>query len=168
MKLILFRHAIAMEREEAQLKKIEDGKRPLTPKGKEKSEQMVKELLRLCPDVDMIVCSPLLRSQQTSEIIAKAYKISKIDQSAELVPEAPPMAFIQWLSQFARRKLAVVAVGHEPHLSTLASWVLAGKTDSILELKKSGFAILEVDDLTQIVSGRATLELLVQPRAFVK
>ncbi|MCE3010497.1 MAG: histidine phosphatase family protein [Proteobacteria bacterium] len=168
MKLVLFRHAIAMDREEAMLKKIEDGNRPLTPKGKEKSEQLVKELVRLCPDVDMIVCSPLLRSQQTSEIIAKAYKISKIDQSAELVPEAPPMAFIQWLSQFGRRKVAVVAVGHEPHLSTLASWILAGKTDSFVELKKSGFAVIEVDDLTQIVTGRATLELLVQPKAFVK
>jgi len=164
MKLILFRHGTAVDRELALAQKMEDSQRPLTQKGREKTEKMAKSLKSMGLDVDLLVTSPLVRAYQTAEILFPSVKSKDIHQCAELVPSAPPQAFAQWLKSHSRNATCVMAVGHEPQLSTFASWALAASVHSFIELKKSGAICLEFEALDEITARSATLLWVLQPK----
>ncbi|MEZ0391061.1 MAG: phosphohistidine phosphatase SixA [Pseudobdellovibrionaceae bacterium] len=164
MKLILFRHGTAIDREEAIQMKMEDSKRPLTEKGREKTEKMAKLLKSFEENIDGIITSPLIRAQQTAEILTKNLKIEKIQESAELVPSAPPQAFAQWLKTHAGNSTCLIAVGHEPQLSVFASWALGGQAETFIDLKKSGMLALEFASFDEITPKSAELLWLLQPR----
>jgi phosphohistidine phosphatase len=168
MKLILFRHGQAVERETALLNKMEDSKRPLTPKGRERTEKMAKILKSMDLDLDLLVTSPLVRAMQTAEIIFPTVKARDISECAELVPSAPPQAFAQWLKTHSKNSTCVMAVGHEPQLGVFASWALAGSTNSFIELKKSGVICLEVESLDEVSARSATLQWILAPKHFEK
>src|SRR5688500_8362113 len=88
--------------------------------------------------------SPLVRAMQTAEILAEEYD-AKPARVEWLRPEAPYEDFAQW-ARSRRDKETVVIVGHEPHLSGLVSWLLAGAKRSLLEMKKAGACLLEMED----------------------
>ena len=46
MKLILFRHGLALDRDLSLARKLEDALRPLTEKGREKTKKMARHLFR--------------------------------------------------------------------------------------------------------------------------
>lgn len=164
MKLILFRHAIAMDREEASAKKIADPDRPLIAKGKDKLQEMVKWLKKNEAEIDIVVTSPYKRAQQTAEEILKAYRIKSAAVCAQVTPEDPPQAFAEWLRQYAKDANTICLVGHEPHLSRLASWALSGQVESFIDLKKSGVLCLEMDDLKQLGPRHCHLKWVVSPK----
>lgn len=164
MKLIIFRHGIAVDREEFITKSKEDSLRPLTEKGRDKAKEMAKALCEWEPEVDLIVSSPYVRAMQTAEIIVQNYKRVEILESSELVPSSPPQAFAQWLAKQIRMETSIVVVGHEPHLSTFATWCLAGTTDSFIDLKKSGVICLEVESLAEVTQKSAVLKWMIQPK----
>lgn len=164
MKLILFRHGLAVEREISLAGPKDDSLRPLVEKGRERSRKMAKALSELIGDVDLIVTSPLLRAVQTTEIVCGLIKAQKVVEISELVPEAPPQAFARWLQASAARATSVIAIGHEPQLSAFASWVLAGRNESFIELKKSGFISLEIESFDSIGPNVAELKAVVAPK----
>lgn len=164
MKLILFRHGLAMERDEAFKSKIDDSMRPLVEKGKERSKKMAKFLKEECDDFQVIVTSPLLRAKQTADIIREIIPFNQYLESTELVPEAPPQAFVKWVQAKIMRATSLVAVGHDPQLSVLASWLLAGESESFIELKKSGVICLEVESFDQLAAKGAELKWVVTPK----
>jgi phosphohistidine phosphatase len=164
LKLVLFRHGLAMEREDWQATSQDDSLRPLVSKGKIKSQQMAVKIQKLLKEVDMVVTSPYVRARQTAEVFKPVFKIKRLVESVELVPSAPPSAFCNWLKVHAAHKQNVIAVGHEPHLSQLATWLLSGQTESFLRLKKSGFIILEVESFVDLGPRGAQLHYLLQPK----
>lgn len=168
MKLVLFRHGTALDRELAVLQKIDDSKRPLTDKGRERTEKMAKILKEWGESFDFIVTSPLARAYQTAEILNRHLKCKNLFESPELVPSAPPQAFTQWLRSHSRNATAVLAVGHEPQLSVFASWALSGQLSSFIDLKKSGVLSLEVESFEQFKPGVAELSWLLQPKQLLK
>jgi phosphohistidine phosphatase len=168
MKLILFRHGIAMDRELAALQKMEDAQRPLTEKGRERTLKMARHLKSWENQVEMIVTSPLIRAQQTADILFHVMKCSDVTVCSELVPSAPPQAFAQWLKTHAKTAVRILAVGHEPHLSHFASWALTGTNQSFIEIKKSGMICLEIESLADVSSQSATLAWAVQPKLLLK
>ncbi len=166
MKLILFRHGLAVDREMALNTKMEDSRRPLTQKGRERTEKMAKILRRMDLDIDLLVTSPLVRAQQTAEILFPVVRAKDIHECAELVPSAPPQAFAQWLKSHSASAICAVAVGHEPQLSVFASWALSGQTESFIELKKSGILCLEVESLDAVSPRSAELKWVLSPKFF--
>jgi phosphohistidine phosphatase len=166
MKLVLFRHGLAMDRSQFQVQKKDDALRPLVTKGREKTLSMAKRLKNWERDFDLIVSSPYLRALQTARILAQTLKISNLFECAELTPSAPPLAFAQWLRIHAEESLSVLVVGHEPHLSGFASWCLAGQQQSFMELKKSGMVCLEVESFSHLAPGVGQLQWLVSPKLF--
>lgn len=164
MKLILFRHGIALDRDLAIQKNLPDELRPLTDEGRKKTLQVVKALKKLEPELDMLVSSPLKRAMQTAELLAETYSIKTIHQSPELVPAAPPMAFCNWLNTQTDSAKVIAAVGHEPQMSVLASWLLAGQTDSFIEFKKSGLICLEFESFEGLAPRTAQLRWLLSPK----
>ncbi|MNK06204.1 phosphohistidine phosphatase [compost metagenome] len=167
MELIIVRHAIAEEREDFAKKGLEDHLRPLTLKGRKKMQRVCVELRDHVKDVNVIVSSPFTRARQTAEIISQIYFDTKVIESPELVPQSPPQAFLKWLRVQAKSYKRVVVVGHEPHLSTFASYMLAGKTESFIDLKKSGVICLQVESFAHAEAGGAELLWSIPPKFFV-
>ncbi len=164
MKLILFRHGLAVEREEYIAKKIEDTLRPLTEKGAEKTRKMTRALFKQISEVQLLVSSSLIRSQQTADVIGEIIPFERFMESAELAPEAPPRAFANWLKTHAPQATSVLVVGHEPQLGIFASWLLSGSQESFLDFKKSGVIILEVPSFENLGPSSAQLKCLIHPK----
>ncbi len=167
MELIIIRHAVAEEREDFKKKGLEDHQRPLTLKGRKKMQKVCMQLRDILKEVDVIVTSPLVRARQTAEIISQIYFETKVVEAPELVPQSPPPAFLKWLRTQSRHYRRIVVVGHEPHLSAFASYMLTGKEHSFIDLKKSGIIGLELESFAQAEAGGAQLLYSVPPRFLV-
>lgn len=161
MNLFLFRHGLAVDREDW---KNEDAERPLVEKGRERTLIMAKALCEWVDDVDLIVTSPYKRAKQTADILKTTFKSKKVLESVELVPSAPPSAFAQWLKINAPHAHNVIAVGHEPQLGLLATWLLSGQTETFVTLKKSGVVALDVESFVDLGPRGAHLRFMIHPK----
>lgn len=174
MHLLLIRHAIAMERDEFHRIDADDDLRPLTADGIKKMKKNALGLVELAKHIDVLVTSPLTRAVQTAEIVAAAFGGQAFRKRRELRPERPPLDFLEWLRNLPTKgtgdgKFTVAAIGHEPHLSHLASWLTIGHELSGIDLRKGGACL--VDFTTSLDPGAAKLEWLMKPsqlRRFVR
>lgn len=167
MELIIIRHAIAEEREDFKQKGLEDHLRPLTLKGRKKMQKVCIQLRDVVKEIDLIVSSPLTRARQTAEIISQIYFETKVIEAPELVPHSPPQAFLKWLRTQAKTQRRIVVVGHEPHLSSFASFMLTGKPESFIDLRKSGIIGLELESFANAEEGAAQLLYAIPPKFLV-
>jgi phosphohistidine phosphatase len=158
MKLLVIRHALAGEREAFARSGQPDDLRPLTAGGRRKMGLAAKGLRALIPRIDMLATSPLLRAQETARIIARAYGIDVGETTPALDPGAPMTRFTEWAAPHASRDVVAV-VGHEPHLSTLVTWLVSGLEESRVQLKKGGVCLLELEG-TPRAAGAVLLWLL--------
>lgn len=163
MRLLLIRHAIAMDRVKFAELEDDDRLRPLTGKGRRRMEKGVRGLATLVPEVDLLVTSPLLRARQTSEIVAGALRAAATAETPALRPEAEPAELLDWLEGRDEQAETVAVVGHEPHLSALAGYLLTGRKASLLEMKKGAACLLELPS-GHAVPGAATLLWALPPR----
>src|SRR5262245_53271600 len=120
MQLILVRHAPAEERGEGGGTPADDALRALTPKGRRKMERAATGLVALVPVPHVLATSPLVRAVETAEIIGEAYDRVVPETVTELRPHAGADAVIAWLRHLPDEH-RVLAVGHDPDLSLLAS-----------------------------------------------
>ena len=150
MKLQLVRHAIAEDRAAFGSSGKEDRLRPLTDEGRKKMRRIGDAVAGLLPELALIATSPYTRARDSAEILARAYPARPV--LSEVVELAPTLLkFLQ-----AQKSLPVVAcVGHEPNLSQLAGWRLAGTEKSFMELRKGGACLL--DFAGRVAAGNATL-----------
>jgi phosphohistidine phosphatase len=156
MRLLVVRHAIAIDQEDWS---GSDAQRPLTDGGREKMKQGVAGLRRIVETIDLLGASPLVRAQQTAEILADAYRI-KIKTVPALAPGQSPTAVTDWLEGEAQRDV-IAAVGHEPSLSSMISWLVTGTNSPILDMKKGGVCLLDLS--AGIGPGSASLLWLLWP-----
>ena len=163
MTLIIIRHALAEDREDFAKKNKDDSLRPLTIKGKKRMEDVLDEMSSFLESLELIVTSPYVRAKQSAQIVQVKTK-AKIVEAAELVPHSPPQAFVKWIKSQAIDKKVIAAVGHEPQLSLLISYLLAGKNESFIELKKSGMVCLEIASAAEIETTKVRLNWLVSPK----
>ncbi|MEO7085481.1 MAG: phosphohistidine phosphatase SixA [Gemmatimonadaceae bacterium] len=153
MKLLIIRHAIAEDKEVwAQTGAIDDD-RPLTTEGREKMARGAAGLHTIISDIKLLATSPLLRARQTGEIVATEYGLSIVSTTETLLPSEPFRSFADWLTSRANKGVIAV-VGHEPHLSGLATWLLTGAEESRLELKKGAACLISFDETPGPGAGR--------------
>ena len=160
MKLLLVRHGVAEDRDEFAKSGAPDEQRPLTRKGRKQMKRAARGLAELVGEVHVLASSPLTRAQQTAEVIAAAFDDAPISLVDALRPEQPFEAFMEWL-RLTDDADVVVAVGHEPHLSGLAGWLLGSGAHPPFEFKKGGAALIEFDHALQ--PGAARLRWLLEP-----
>jgi phosphohistidine phosphatase len=165
MKLLVVRHGTAMEREDFAGTGESDDLRPLTDEGKAEMKLIAAGLRSEVATLDVLATSPLLRARQTAEIIADAYEFRDAQVIDSLVPGAPFDEFVGWSAGLGETKVVAV-VGHEPHLGTLVTWLLAGGNQSRIRLKKGGACLVEFDAVPQRDSG--ILNWLLTPRQLVR
>ena len=140
MKLLIIRHGPAGDREKWEAEGKDDRLRPLTAAGGQEMREATDGLTLLAPSLPIIATSPLLRAAATAAIVGSSYKSDVINLD-ELSPESTPDELVPWLRD--RRQETVAVVGHEPHLSTLAGYLLTGTSSSFIDLKKGGACLLE-------------------------
>ena len=143
MRLVVIRHAIAEDRETFAATGRDDASRPLTDVGRRKMRRAARGLRHLLPAIETIVASPLTRARETAEIVRDEYELQRIETAVELEPEQPLAAVVEGLARYSGDLIAIV--GHEPQLSRLVTFLVAGIDRSALELKKGGACLLEFD-----------------------
>lgn len=141
MELYLVRHGIAVDTGEYGVTRDED--RFLSSKGKRRTSRTAGALKKLGCAPEIIFTSPLARAAQTARIIAK--RLSSRPECVEadfLKPAARIAAAVKELRASARA--SVMAVGHIPHLSRLASAILTGDERALdVDFDKSGVCCIE-------------------------
>jgi phosphohistidine phosphatase len=159
MDLYLFRHAEAGKRIPAPARDIE---RSLTAEGKEELEDVARSLARLKIRPDHIVSSPLKRTRETADTVAKALKQrGKVEIWDELKPEGSKLELFKRLSKL-KPESTVLCVGHEPYLSQAINEVMGHQGPPRILLRKCGLARLSVKGFNPKVEGE--LRWLLTPR----
>lgn len=160
MELLVVRHAIAEDREVFARTGRGDAERPLTAEGRRRFEKGARGLRRLVESIDVLATSTLARAIETGDLLAAACEIGDATRVKELAPEAEPAALVPWLRRHAG-VARVAVVGHEPHLSELVGYLLAGKRGGFVALGKGGACLLALTDPPG--PGRAELRWLLTP-----
>lgn len=140
MILILVRHAIAEEPDSARWP--DDGLRPLTSIGAKKMKRNARGLAQLRYQPSKLITSPLVRAQETAEILRKELGVRRrVVVTQALAPGGGAAGLLHELARIPENGV-VVAVGHEPSLSALLG-ELIGCPAVNLEFKKGGGAVVE-------------------------
>jgi len=158
MRLVLFRHGPAGERDASRWP--DDGKRPLTAKGIQKTRDAAKGLIRLEKGISLILTSPLVRARQTAEALAAALdprpSLVNVDS---LAPDGAYASVIADLEKHAR-KTRLALVGHEPMIGELAARLLGSRHP--IEFKKGAVCRIDIDDLPP--AGPGDLRWMLTPK----
>ena len=139
MQLYLIRHAHALDGDN-------DAARPLSAKGRKQIRAMAK-FLRRCGRLQATEFwhSPLVRARDTAELLGKGLSPkARLVEVSGIEPYANPSGLAHKLGKLRR---PVVVVGHEPHLSELATLLLVGRAVApVIVLKKCAVVALERKD----------------------
>jgi len=111
----------------------------------------------LVPHVDLLATSPLERALQTAEIVSGVYGGLETSVLDDLAPDGERRAVLTWL-QMQQEGTTAAAIGHEPCLGELASWLLASPESHFIEFKKGGACLLEWP--SHVTAGDAQLRWL--------
>jgi phosphohistidine phosphatase len=143
--LYFLRHAIAMERNAA----LADEERPLTDVGRAKLARQLDWARHAHLQIERVWSSPHLRCHQTAQAAATRFHC-ELALKDELKPGG----------DFESLKLppGTLLVGHEPDLSEMIGFLLCGRRESLLTLKKAALAGLEWD------GSKGRLIFLLPPR----
>ena len=159
--IFLVRHGLAGEPTPGQ----NDNLRPLTRAGRQRTREVAKRLDRLGVGFDLLLASPLVRAQQTAELLQDLGLCKRLETSALLSPGGDFRAWVKWLGHWRRapghRRLGLV--GHMPDLGAWAEELLWGEARQRLVLKKAGVVGLTLPSRGNPV-GRCSLFLLSPPR----
>lgn len=142
MRLILLRHGRAGEQDKERWP--DDRKRPLTKGGKKRLVRAAKGLAR-AGIPEQVKAAPSTRTMETADVMHEHAGWPKPEKEKLLNDGAEPQKMIDKLNDMHERGVQSVAlVGHEPHLSALASYMLTGDPlNSGTSLKKGGAAAID-------------------------
>ncbi len=158
IELFLMRHGIALDLGINGIFRDED--RPLSEVGRRKMQEAALGVRWLDPRLTLILTSPLLRCQETAEIVATTLGMQESVKTLDAL--APGQGFLPHdgavprviadlaASSFERALL----VGHLPDLSELASWLLTGHRSLNVEFKRGTLCLIEVTSLPPRGPGR--------------
>ncbi len=141
MDCVLFRHGIAVERDEWDGL---DADRPLTERGVKRVEQVAAGLKWLGVQPTLLFASPFVRAMETARILQSAFPLrAAIRRVEELLPDAEPERLVRLLHDVPPES-CLLFVGHEPHLGGAAGVMLTGKSSQAFPFKKAGACLIEM------------------------
>ncbi|NEP15292.1 MAG: phosphohistidine phosphatase SixA [Leptolyngbya sp. SIO4C1] len=157
----LIRHGIAAERGTHHAK---DADRPLTEKGQRRTQRVAERLGELGLSFEALLVSPLVRAQQTADLLLDAGLAKTLTTFEPLAPAGALADWLSWLSDWQQTDGGCVAlVGHEPNLSSWAQQLVVGAVTDRWQLKKAGVVGLRVPTAAHAIA-HSQLFLWVPPR----
>jgi phosphohistidine phosphatase len=159
--LYLIRHGIAADRTLFE----QDFDRPLTEQGIQKTSAIAQRLAALDFYFDHLLTSPLVRAQQTAELLHAAGLCRTIEAFGALAPGGDVEALVSWWLDGERFKAdeTIAIVGHEPDLGSWAQWLVWGEVREKLIVKKAGIIGIDVPP-EGLACGACDLFWLTPPR----
>jgi phosphohistidine phosphatase len=138
--LYLLRHGVAADA----TAEVSDADRALTADGARKMQHIARGLKRVGFRPDVILTSPLRRTQETAALLAAVDPAVTVEIYPPLAPGHGAVDIIVGLRAF-RGKRRIVLVGHQPDLGELASHLLTGSASRApLPFKKGAMAAIAV------------------------
>jgi phosphohistidine phosphatase len=163
VQVYLMRHGIAADPVEY----ATDGDRPLTAKGGAKTQAVAHQLKAFGLQCDEILTSPLVRAQQTADILFQANLANQLNVTETLAPGGSFSDWLHWLNAERQPPLqSLLLVGHEPDLSQWAELLVWGEVKSVLTLKKAGIMGITIPNTLNPI-GNSILFWLTPPRFLV-
>jgi phosphohistidine phosphatase len=155
--LYLIRHGVAEDRGEAW---PDDAKRPLTSNGASRLRKSARGLARLGVSIDVVLTSPLVRTRQTSDIVASVFDprppVVVVDA---LAPGGALSSLVSEIEKQSRRP-SMALVGHEPDMGEIAAQLTGSRHR--LEFKKGAVCRIDLESLSLPARGR--LQWFLTPR----
>ena len=161
MRLILVRHAIALDREDWNYKGKPDHDRPLSERGVERFRLAATGLANLISSPEIVISSPLTRARQTAELLAEAYTDLEIVESDSLSPGGSEDKLLKIINGYSIES-SIYLTGHEPDMGYLLGSFLNGASDINLHFKKGAAASIVF--LNKASFGAGVLEWFIPPR----
>ncbi len=161
MDIYFIRHGIAADPSEYEY----DRDRPLTAKGREKTEQVAEKIRRIGVTFDLILTSPLVRAKQTAQILLEVGLTDLVEEFIPLSPGGNLQEFLQTWSEsdYGKTEGAIAMVGHQPDLTDWAEQLIWGEIRGKLILKKAGVIGVSFP-LVASPLGQGQLFLLTSPK----
>jgi phosphohistidine phosphatase len=160
--LYLIRHGLAAERGDNY---PDDAKRPLTARGIERMKREGKALVALDVTFDVILTSPLVRTRQTADALASAFREPPpIVNTPSLAPGGTHNAIVDDLAKQSHRRKKIAIVGHEPGIGELAGRLIGLRRP--IEFKKG--AICRIDVTALPPTGNGQMRWFLTPRILRK
>ena len=159
MRILLIRHAKAEDQEEFARTGKSDDERPLTDDGKSEMRGAARGLAAIAKDIDVLASSPLVRATQTADVVAHEFRYAERQVTASMRPDTPFDEFALWAASHAERQL-LAAVGHNPHISALACWMI-GAPLSAIDMKKGAALLIEFEG--RVAEGAGSLLWYLKP-----
>ena len=104
-----------------------NGQRPLTPGGRRDVARIGRAAAQRGIQPSQIFHSGLLRAQQTAEILSESLgRVEGVHELVGLRPDDDPMIA---KAELESSTVSLMLVGHLPHMSRLASFLVAGDAD---------------------------------------
>lgn len=151
-RIYIVRHAIAEDVSPSG----RDEDRALTAEGRKKMKRAARGLASLGVTPAHLLASPLVRAQQTAEIVVEALPQLKIETCDLLAPGVDERALTRLING-AHAGRDVMLVGHEPDLGELLSFWLTGSRGGVETRFKKG-AVACIASGTLPPQGKAVLE----------
>jgi len=144
MQLILIRHGIAIERDDAACPDEPD--RYLTEEGVSRTHDAMAGLRALGVKPGLVYSSPFVRAAQTARIACEVlgFDPKKIVTTDALLPSGEPSDIFRELAQFEDETVA--CCGHAPNLDEVIAYAV-GARSTFTSLKKAGAACVEFDSI---------------------
>jgi phosphohistidine phosphatase len=151
-RIYIVRHAIAEDVSHSG----RDEDRALTAEGRKKMKRAARGLASIGVAPATLLASPLVRAQQTAEIVVEALPQLKVETCELLAPGVDERALTKLLNGACAGR-DVMLVGHEPDLGELLSFWLTGSRGGVETRFKRG-AVACVASGTLPPMGKAVLE----------
>lgn len=149
MLLHLMRHAHAVTAEE-------NPSRPLSARGRADAARLARFFAgNGCFRPDQLWHSPLRRARETAdELLARLALDAAVVETPGLLPEDDPQELAERLQLYPKDRGDLALVGHEPHLSVLASLLVRGRSSpALFTMKKAAVITLELTGSAHKKSG---------------
>lgn len=166
-RLIIVRHAHALDREEFAHKAPDDLLRPLSKKGKAQSQKItrfVRDFLDT-KSIDRLISSPATRALQTIKPLTKSLPHTPFEISTLIAPDCGYEGYVRLLEQCGDSQTLLI-VGHQPDIGLFVEFLTGC---GALTIKKG--CVLELVRRTSRDSDKPTmwqnafrLSLLIDPK----
>lgn len=153
MRIVLLRHGIAEDMVAGSNRS--DPERQLTKQGRKQMKLVSKGLRRIVGGVDLVACSPYVRTVQTAEILLKELNKDREPEFRtvnELRPGGSPEDTTEWLAQ-QEPVTTLILVGHEPDCSRLMGYLTTSTAGTYARFSKAGACLIRCDSTPGAAQG---------------